>query len=112
MKFLKPFAACCLLGLVALAGCGGKDSGQDAEPQPTQSPPVVLQTGSPTGLPRTAPTAQTHPICRNLREGDTGYPGWTFCCDNDSMTQSYWTSADGVRSGTWAGSCASWGVRP
>lgn len=111
MKFLKPFAACCLLGLVTLAGCGGKDSGQDAEPQSPPPPPVVLKTGSPTGLPQRELIGQTPPICRNLREGDTGYPGWVFCCDNDSMTQSYWTSADRVRSGTWPGSCASWGVR-
>ncbi|WP_224245094.1 hypothetical protein [Hyalangium gracile] len=110
MKRLKPLVACCLLGLVSLAGCGGKDTEQGTGPQQSPSPQTEQAVG-PGGLPGTAPSTRQQPICRNLKEGDPGYPGWTYCCDNEDMTRSYWTGANANRSGTWDGSCSSWGIR-
>jgi hypothetical protein len=121
MKVVKPLAVFCLLGFVGLAGCGGKDTGQEDEPQSADSGhEVVLQPSEPrqaererilTEVQNSGAPSEEYLICRNLRPGDPWYPSWVYCCDNDSRTQSFWTGDNGHPTGTFNGSCYSWGLR-
>jgi hypothetical protein len=121
MNVVKPLAVFCLLGLMGLAGCGGKDTEQEEELQPSEpGQEVEVQPSEPRQAEReqilaelqdAGASSEGYLICRNLRQGDSWYPSWVYCCDNDSRTQSFWTGANGHTSGTYDGSCYSWGLR-
>jgi len=113
MNIAKPLVACALLGLVSLTGCGS-DTEQGSNPQPPPPPPPLAEPGPGRGsaaLPDAGTPSGAYAICRNLRSGDPGFPNWVYCCDNDTMTQSFWTGVNGSRTGSWDGSCYTWGVR-
>jgi hypothetical protein len=110
MKVVKPLAVFCLLGFVGLAGCGGKDTGQEDELQPSE-PRQAERERILAEVQNSGASSEEYLICRNLRPGDPWYPSWVYCCDNDSRTQSFWTGDNGHPTGTFNGSCYSWGLR-
>ncbi|HVG61764.1 MAG TPA: hypothetical protein VNA24_24595 [Hyalangium sp.] len=110
MNVVKPLAAFCLLGFVGLAGCGGKDTGQEEELQPSE-PRQAERERILAELQDAGASSEGYLICRNLQQGDPWYPSWVYCCDNDTRTQSFWTGGNGHPTGTFNGSCYSWGLR-
>lgn len=110
MRIVKSLVCLCLLGLTGLAGCDGADTQQASELQPSE-PRQAERERILAKLDRIEVDAKEHLICRNLRQGDPWYPKYLYCCDNDSMTQSYWTGATGNPTGNWDGNCFSWGLR-
>jgi hypothetical protein len=110
MKIVKLLTACSLLGLMGLTACGKPDTVQESELQPSE-PREAERERILSQLADAGSQSEEQPICRNLRQGDPWYPQWTYCCDNDTRTQSYWTSAEGSGSGMFNGSCYSFGLR-
>lgn len=113
MNIPKPLAALLLWAVAVLASCGKPDTEPAIQPVPASSepaapeqPPAAISAPQPR-----QPGDEVGPICRNLGPGDRWYPQWTYCCDNADRTQSYWTGSTGFASGTWTGSCASFGIR-